>query len=47
MKDMFKNVDMSNLKTSNNSFLSMVMGGPNNYYGKTMKEAHSNLKITD
>lgn len=35
MKEMFKHVDMNNLKISQNNFLTMLMGGPNKYFNST------------
>jgi truncated hemoglobin YjbI len=29
------------------AFLTMVFGGPSNYTGKSMREAHSKIKVSD
>ncbi|KAL4427204.1 hypothetical protein ABPG74_013408 [Tetrahymena malaccensis] len=47
LKDFFKTADMQNLKNSQCTFLTVLLGGPNNYKGKSMKEAHQNLKLND
>lgn len=39
----FDGVDMKRQMKMQKAFLSYVFGGPNNYNGKTMKEAHSRV----
>ncbi len=43
----FKNSDMSKLIKHQTDFLCAVLGGPQNYSGRNMREAHSKLEITD
>ena len=37
---MFEETDMSELKAHQKRFLTVAMGGPNEYTGKNMREAH-------
>ncbi|MCB0333686.1 MAG: group 1 truncated hemoglobin [Bdellovibrionales bacterium] len=39
----FEGVDMDEQRNKQKSFLTMVFGGPNNYTGKDMREAHARL----
>lgn len=39
----FDGVDMEKQMAKQASFLTMVMGGPNNYTGKDMREGHAHL----
>ena len=41
----FKNTDMVKQRKSQASFITMVTGGPNNYEGRDMKEAHAKFAI--
>lgn len=43
----FKQTDMNKQIQSQVQFLQMVTGGPINYFGKDMKNAHSQYKIGD
>lgn len=43
----FKNTDMAAQKGKQVKFLSFVMGGPEAWKGKSMKEAHAGMKIND
>jgi len=44
-KEFFKNTDMNKQRARQTDFISMATGGPNNYQGLGMKEAHKNMKI--
>lgn len=46
LKGFFKGVDMTQQEQSQIEFLSMALGGPNNYQGRPMLEAHDGLGIT-
>ena len=39
----FDNVDMDGQMAKQAAFLTMVLGGPNNYTGKDMREGHAHL----
>ena len=39
----FNSVDMDGQRAKQKAFLTMVMGGPNNYTGKDMREGHKHL----
>ena len=39
----FDDVDMDGQRDKQKAFLTMVMGGPNNYTGKDMREGHKHL----
>lgn len=43
VSDFFDDVDMDKQIAKQKSFLTMVTGGPNNYTGKDMREAHKHL----
>jgi len=47
VKDFFKNTNMKFQKKHQKNFLSFATGGPNNYDGKNMKDAHKHLNLTD
>lgn len=47
LKGFFANTDMNKQKQQLENFLTMALGGPNQYNGKPMKEAHAGLSITD
>jgi hemoglobin len=42
-KDFFSNTDMDKQRNHQKRFLTYVFGGPNNYSGRGMKQAHSRL----
>ena len=46
LKDFFNNTDMDKQRQHQVNFLSMALGGPNQYTGRTMQSAHSDLGIT-
>ena len=43
IKEFFDDVDMDRQAAKQKAFLTMVMGGPNNYTGKDMREGHAHL----
>jgi len=43
----FADTDMDRQKQSQTAFITMALGGPNNYDGKPMKEAHAGMGITE
>lgn len=43
----FDTVDMEAQHTKQKAFLTMVFGGPNNYTGKDMREAHAGMNLTE
>lgn len=43
IKEFFDDVDMDRQAAKQKAFLTMVMGGPNNYSGKDMREGHAHL----
>lgn len=45
LKDFFKGVSMSRLKAHQFAFLSQALGGPKQYTGASMRDAHSRLPI--
>jgi hemoglobin len=46
IKHFFLTTDMEKQRLRQKQFITLVTGGPNNYQGKDMKEAHSKLKIS-
>lgn len=42
----FANTDMDKQERHQINFISMALGGPNNYSGRSMKKAHEPLNIT-
>lgn len=43
----FDTVDMENQAKKQKAFLTMAFGGPNNYTGKDMREAHKGMNLTE
>lgn len=43
----FDTVDMDGMRAKQKSFLTMAFGGPNEYTGKDMREAHKNMNLTE
>lgn len=43
----FDSVDMDRQIAKQKAFLTMAFGGPNNYTGKDMRNAHKHLKLTE
>lgn len=46
LKDFFAKTDMVKQKRHQVDFVSMALGGPIQYTGRTMKKAHEGMKIT-
>ncbi|ARU55852.1 MAG: group 1 truncated hemoglobin [Pseudomonadales bacterium] len=44
ISEYFDDIDMDKQAQKQKAFLTMVFGGPNEYTGKDMREAHKNLK---
>ncbi len=47
LKGFFAGTDMDNQAKQQVNFLTMALGGPNDYEGRPMKEAHEDLGITE
>ena len=47
ISDFFDDVDMDRQIAKQKAFLTMAFGGPNNYTGKDMREAHKHLKLAE
>ena len=47
IKQFFDTVDMESQHVKQKAFLTMVFGGPNNYSGKDMREAHKHMSLTE
>lgn len=43
----FDGVDMEKQRQKQKNFITFATGGPNNYSGKTMKDGHAHLSITN
>ncbi len=43
----FDTIDMENQHKKQKAFLTMAFGGPNNYTGKDMREAHKGMNLTE
>lgn len=43
----FDTIDMENQHKKQKAFLTMAFGGPNNYSGKDMREAHKHMDLTE
>ncbi|MBR9804908.1 group 1 truncated hemoglobin [bacterium] len=43
----FDTVDMEGMHAKQKAFLTMAFGGPNNYTGKDMREAHKHMNLTE
>lgn len=43
----FRKTDMKRQRTFMRAFLAMALGGPNEYDGRPMKEAHEHLGVTE
>ncbi len=43
----FDTVDMEAQHAKQKAFLTMAFGGPNNYTGKDMREAHKHMNLTE
>jgi len=47
VKHIWATTDMDKLKAHQNAFVSKALGGPDNYAGRDMREAHAHLALTD
>ena len=47
LRPYFHNVSMKGLIRHQTDFLSQLLGGPTKYDGRTLKESHKHLNITD
>ena len=47
VRHFFQRVDIQQLKRHQKRFLTMAFGGPKGYTGRTLREAHGRLGITD
>lgn len=43
----FETIDMDTQRAKQKSFLTMAFGGPNEYTGKDMREAHKHMKLNE
>ncbi len=43
----FDSTDMEKQHVKQKAFLTMALGGPNEYTGKDMREAHKHMKLTE
>jgi len=43
----FDTIDMEEQHAKQKAFLTMAFGGPNNYSGKDMREAHKGMNLTE
>lgn len=43
----FETTDMENQHVKQKAFLTMAFGGPNNYSGQDMREAHKHMDLTE
>lgn len=47
INEFFDTVDMEAQHAKQKAFLTMAFGGPNNYTGKDMREAHKHMNLTE
>ena len=47
IKQFFSSTDMDKQRAKQANFVAMALGGPNPYTGKSMREAHKNMGLTD
>jgi hemoglobin len=47
LAEFFVGVNMKNLKQHQKRFLTLALGGPNDYKGRDMRKAHEHMKLTD
>ena len=47
IRDYFENIDMVAQARNQKAFLTMVFGGPNDYSGQDMRNAHAHLALGD
>jgi len=47
ISEFFDTVDMESQHTKQKAFLTMAFGGPNQYTGKDMRDAHAHMNLTE
>ncbi len=47
ISEFFDTVDMESQHTKQKAFLTMAFGGPNNYTGEDMRNAHKHMNLTE
>jgi len=47
LKGFFDNTDMDKQRRHQTQFISMALGGPNHYTGRSMKAAHDSMQINE
>ena len=47
INEFFDTVDMADQHTKQKAFLTMAFGGPNEYTGKDMREAHAHMNLQE
>lgn len=47
LAEWFRGVDLEVLKAHQRAFLMVALGGPEDYSGRSMRNAHAGLRITD
>jgi len=47
INEFFSTVDMKRQRAKQKAFLTLAFGGPNNYTGKDMREAHKHMDLND
>jgi truncated hemoglobin YjbI len=47
LAEFFEGVNMTKLKQHQKNFITLALGGPNEYKGKDMRKAHEHLKVSD
>lgn len=47
ISEFFDTVDMESQHAKQKAFMTMAFGGPNNYSGKDMREAHKHMNLTE
>jgi len=47
ISEFFDTIDMESQHTKQKAFLTMAFGGPNEYTGKDMREAHKHMKLEE
>ncbi len=47
ISEFFDDIDMDAQRTKQKAFLTVAFGGPNNYSGKDMRDAHKNMSLDE
>jgi len=47
INEFFSTVDMKRQRAKQKAFLTLAFGGPNNYTGKDMREAHKHMNLNE